>query len=119
MLQLSENTLEMNMKSIFITILTVMLFNSQSWAEGKSSLSCTSGNDKRELQIQEADQGCKLLYTKGGEAKEVATQKIGKDKCNEVLEKIQKKLEDSSYKCAEETAKAETPTKVETPSKTQ
>ncbi len=62
-------------------------------------IKCMSGSDERTLANTAKDSGCELIYTKGGEAKTIATQIIGDAKCVEVMGKVRANLENAGFKC--------------------
>jgi hypothetical protein len=70
-----------------------------SGTSGATSLTCKSGDDERKLEIAADNGGCKLNYTKAGSASAIASQKQGDAKCQEVFERIQKKLVAAGYDC--------------------
>ena len=63
-------------------------------------IECSSGSDKRVLDVASIEKGCELKYTKAGNVEIKATQKIGDTKCVEVRERMQKTLEAAGYTCA-------------------
>jgi hypothetical protein len=68
---------------------------------GKTSgeVHCKSGGDERTIAVSETDDGCQTNYTKEGKTSSVANGAKGSKHCGEVMEKIQKHLEDAGYKC--------------------
>jgi YD repeat-containing protein len=62
---------------------------------------CASGATKRQLEIHQDGTGCRLDYTKDGQVQSVATQKVGRSKCEEVAQKIRTTLEGSGFQCSE------------------
>ncbi|MBL7542293.1 MAG: hypothetical protein JNL11_00685 [Bdellovibrionaceae bacterium] len=64
-----------------------------------TEVTCTSGQDVRKLSIKSKEQGCELDYTKAGQASSIASQIIGKEKCEEVSTRIQEKLIAANFKC--------------------
>ena len=81
-----------------IVLVISLIFALQVRAEG---ITCESGKDQRKLLLSQVEKGCKLEYTKSGETKEVASQKVGKDFCENMQSKIKTKLEASQFKCTE------------------
>lgn len=66
-----------------------------------SMISCSSGSDKRTLESKATESGgCELHYGKMGNLEIVATQISGSDKCSEVHERIQGRLEGAGFQCA-------------------
>jgi hypothetical protein len=84
-----------SMKKFFAAI---MFMSSFAYAD---VIECTSGQDKRILEVAGLEKGCELKYTKAGNVEIKATQKIGDSKCVEVRERIQKTLEGAGYTCGE------------------
>lgn len=80
---------------LFATLAT-LVFSMNVYAE---NVVCTHKEDKRTLATETVDGGCKLSYTKAGETKEIATQKVGSEKCESVAAGIRSKLEASGFKC--------------------
>lgn len=68
-------------------------------AKVAAEVTCTSGQDVRKLSIKGKEQGCDLEYTKGGQGSSVASQILGRAKCEEVSTRIQEKLIAAGYKC--------------------
>ena len=68
-------------------------------ASAADSVKCSHGGDERTLQINDKDGGCEIVYTKMGEASPVASAAHGKQHCQDVSEKIQKKLTDAGFTC--------------------
>jgi hypothetical protein len=68
-------------------------------ASGADSVKCSHGGDERTLQIAEKDGGCEVVYTKLGETNPVASASHGKQHCQDVSERIQKKLTDAGFTC--------------------
>lgn len=71
----------------------------KSTSGGLQMVECKQGSDSRKLEILEKNGGCELQYLKMGKAETVATQKVGTAKCDEVLERIHKKLTAAGYEC--------------------
>lgn len=67
--------------------------------DNKSEMKCSAGKDERILKINEANGGCKLQYTKAGETKEVASQNMGRTKCDEIFNRIEEKLKAAGFNC--------------------
>ncbi len=63
------------------------------------ALHCKSGSDERMLEVVAEGPGCKMMYTKGGEASSVATAKSGTTHCQEVFDRIHNKLQGAGYTC--------------------
>ncbi len=68
-------------------------------AVGTAEVNCKSGSEERKLAIQVKGSGCELMYTKGGEAKAIASQMNGSEKCEEVMTSVKDKLVAANYKC--------------------
>lgn len=67
-------------------------------SEGK--ITCKNGGDERTLEMTSGDgKVCRLVYTKGGEAKEVASGTADATRCNEVRDRIKGNLEGAGFKC--------------------
>jgi hypothetical protein len=67
-------------------------------AEGK--ITCKNGGDERTLEMSSGEgKVCRLVYTKAGEAKEVASGTSDNSKCNEVRDRIKTNLEGAGFKC--------------------
>ena len=62
-------------------------------------VNCKAGTDERKLAIQPKDQGCELMYTKAGEAKSIASQVVGNEKCETVMASIKEKLTAAGFTC--------------------
>ena len=68
-------------------------------AVGTAEVNCKSGTEERKLAIQVKGSGCELMYTKGGEAKAIASQMNGSEKCEEVMTSVKEKLVAANYTC--------------------
>lgn len=86
------------MKTLTYATVLLLFISTSAFA---TALTCESSKDQRKLLITDVDKGCKLEYTKNGEVKEVATQKIGRERCEAVLKKIQGVLESNKFTCKE------------------
>ncbi len=64
-----------------------------------SVVNCTSGDDKRSIELRSKDAGCEVLYTKTGESKSVANETSGSDYCKKTVEKIQANLTTAGFSC--------------------
>ncbi|OQW47307.1 MAG: hypothetical protein A4S09_16055 [Proteobacteria bacterium SG_bin7] len=72
--------------------------SSGSVSEGKTT--CKNGGDERTLEMTSGDgKVCRLVYTKAGESKEVASGTSDNSKCNEIYERIKGNLEGAGFKC--------------------
>ncbi len=61
---------------------------------------CESGEDRRIIEIKPRDGGgCRVMYTRDGNAKEVGSAAYQKDVCDQISEKIIKRLQDSQFQC--------------------
>lgn len=60
---------------------------------------CAHGKEERTLEVRAKDQGCELIYTKGGQEAVVATSHSGKAHCAEMQNKIKGKLTASGFTC--------------------
>lgn len=83
------------MKNVFAVLLLTSPFAYANVIE------CTSGQDKRVLEVAGLEKGCELKYTKAGNVEIKATQKNGDAKCVEVRDRMQKTLEGAGYACSE------------------
>jgi hypothetical protein len=64
------------------------------------SLECSSGADKRTLEVKKTSAaGCELNYTKFGNTAQVASSGSGHEHCESVRDKIKTKLEAAGYSC--------------------
>ncbi len=66
---------------------------------GLKMVECKKKGDDRKLEIVEKNGGCELQYTKMGKTETPATQMSGTAKCDEVLDRIHKKLTAAGYEC--------------------
>lgn len=67
-------------------------------SQGKTT--CKNGGDERILEMTSGDgKVCRLVYTKGGESKEVASGTSEATKCNEIHDRIKGNLEGAGFKC--------------------
>lgn len=62
-------------------------------------LVCKSSKEERVLELRVKDDGCELLYVRGGSTRNIATSKIGDAHCRAVRGKTQSNLERSGYRC--------------------
>lgn len=70
-------------------------------ASGEAGLTvkCTSGDDERVLQVTPKGKGCEVNYTKFGKTASIANAANGNDHCEDVVRRVQKKLEGAGYSC--------------------
>lgn len=68
---------------------------------GKDNLvKCNLKNDKRKIQIKNNDKGCKVLYTKFGKEKSIASSvKKNNFYCNSILKRVKDNLVTAGFKC--------------------
>lgn len=67
---------------------------------GELRISCSSAGDTRVIvKLKSGNSGCEVLYTKNGESKQVASQQIGNDHCDTVVEKMRSTLTDAGFSC--------------------
>jgi hypothetical protein len=59
---------------------------------------CTSGEDKRTIEIKTTDKGCEVMYTKQGNTSSVANG--GQQKCEAVVNKIKTNLTGAGFTCS-------------------
>lgn len=64
-----------------------------------SRIVCKSTKEERVLEMRSKDEGCELLYTRGGNTRSIATSRIGDGPCEAVRGKTQSNLERSGYRC--------------------
>lgn len=64
-----------------------------------SSVECTLGSEKRQIEIRPDGSGCQVAYTKGGEESIVANAKHDVSYCEQTLDKIKGNLEKAGYTC--------------------
>jgi hypothetical protein len=67
--------------------------------EQKLELSCTLGNDRRDLSILPKDPGCELHYSKFGESQVIATSVVGSRFCEDIRKQVVNNLESAGYAC--------------------
>lgn len=62
-------------------------------------LECKSGNQIRSIEIRKKGSGCEVIYTKKGEPKVIAQQKLGNLRCDHVFQDLQSKLSKGGFVC--------------------
>lgn len=60
---------------------------------------CKSGNEVRNVEIHKKGSGCEVIYTKKGEPKVIAQQKLGNLRCDHVFQDLQSKLAKGGFTC--------------------
>lgn len=68
-------------------------------APSAGAMVCTSGAISRNIEIKSAGTGCKLMYTKNGEAKSIASAINTPSFCADVSDKLVKNLTASGFSC--------------------
>lgn len=69
-------------------------------AHHEGVLTCKHGNEVRTLEVVKAEGGgCETKYTKGSEAKSVATAKAGTEYCQAAADKIKATLTGAGFTC--------------------
>lgn len=68
-------------------------------ASTAGTVSCTSGEDKRSIEVRAKDSGCETAYTKAGNESVVATSNSGTDHCAKVQSRIQENLKTAGFTC--------------------
>ncbi len=63
-------------------------------------ITCTSGEDSRQLEVVKKGAGCALDYTKSGKASAVSTSAKGTEHCVSVQTRIRSKLEKAGFTCS-------------------
>ena len=63
------------------------------------NISCSKGSDQRTIEIKAKGDGCEVIYTKNGQGQSVASEIKGMSHCEQVSQKIAKKLTDSGMAC--------------------
>ncbi len=67
---------------------------------GEGKTTCKNGGDERTLEMTSGDgKVCRLVYTKAGESKEVASGTSENSKCVEIHDRIKGNLEGAGFKC--------------------
>lgn len=91
------------MKKFPIVLLVGTLLAPYALAQDKPAgkgVSCKSGSDERRVEIQPREGGgCKVMYTRAAETKEIGQAAHQTEVCDHIQEKVIKKLEASGYKC--------------------
>lgn len=64
-----------------------------------TEVTCENGADKRVLTVELKNPGCDLHYLKGGKSIVIATSMSKVEFCDEIQERVKKRLEDSQYTC--------------------
>lgn len=64
-----------------------------------AEVTCSNGADKRTLTVVNTKPGCELRYLKFGKSVVVATSPVRVEFCDEVQERMKKRLEDSQFSC--------------------
>ena len=68
-------------------------------AKVEGLVTCSLKAEKRVLEVKNADGGCEVMYTKGGEAKSVASSRHGNEHCKKTVENIKGKLVAAGWSC--------------------
>lgn len=67
--------------------------------EPNQVVECKSGNEGRRIEVQKKGSGCEVVYTKKGESKVIAQQKLGNLRCDHVFQDLQSKLTKGGFTC--------------------
>lgn len=71
----------------------------ESAAPDAQVLVCKSGSEVRNVEIHKKGSGCEVIYTKKGEPKVIAQQKLGNLRCDHVFQDLQSKLAKGGFTC--------------------
>ncbi len=64
-----------------------------------STFKCSSGEDKRTVELQKTDEGCSVVYSKFSKSDTVANAKRGVEHCQKIIERITANLKDAGFNC--------------------
>jgi hypothetical protein len=70
-------------------------------SDSNAEMNCQKKSESRKLRIESLQpKGCNLWYSTHGDKDPVATSKVSNGHCEQVRNKIQKKLEAAGFKCS-------------------